>query len=241
MISKSIHKMNTINNNIIMEEMKALFDGCDSTIDAMQMSEPLFLKYPQYRQLIISYRDSLNYPDNIDLMTKVSSLQSVYETDTKDDALNLKNSLSSRSNDVVYLRTLERIVSRKRNRHGEYNRNRNQKDRLIISKRCPHCGENMRMSEDTTYIICGYPDTHKGYDWRGCCNDWCFSCEKLLCKSWEKDELNVESNRHHDDVCCKSHAKKNGFEYPKDYCHCIHNKYVTRKEYNIDYVSDIEF
>merc|ERR1711916_155232 len=113
----------------------------------MQMSDPLFLKYPDHRQLIISYRDSLMYPDNIDLMTKVTSLESVYNTASKDDALNLKNSLSSRSNDDIYLRTLERIVSRKRNKKKELSEQYT--NRPIIAKECPHCGESMKMPDDT--------------------------------------------------------------------------------------------
>jgi hypothetical protein len=229
---------NKYDNNII-EEMNALFIGCDSTIDAIQMSEPLLLKYPLYKQLIISYRDSLVYPDNIDLMTKVASLESVYNAPSKDDALNLKNSLGSRSNDIIYYRALERLVSRKRNRkieNGERYTNR-----PIISKECPHCGDNMKMSDDTAYVICGYPDDHRGYDWKGCCGDWCFACSKMLCKSWERDELNVEGNRHHDDECCKTHAKKNGYSYPNDYCNCIQNHNVMRKDYIPDYISSIEF
>jgi hypothetical protein len=225
-------------NNMIIE-MKTLFSGCDSKIDAMHMTEPLLLKYPDYKKIIISYRDSLIYPDNIDLMAKVASLESVYSASTRDDALNLKNSLSSRSNDPIYLRALERIVSRKRNKRNETNRT--YIPRTIIGRECPHCGETMRMPVGTTYVICGYPDENRGYDWKGCCGDWCFACGKMLCKTWERDELNVESNRHHDDNCCRPHAKKNGHNYLNNYCHCIQNHNVTRKDYISDNFSDIGF
>ena len=215
----------------ILNEMKSIFSGCDSTIDAIHMSEYLFSKYPQHKQLIVSYRDSLPYPDHIDLMTKIVSLESVSNAPSKDDALNLKNTLSSRSSDIIYLKTLERIVSRKRNKsytHDTYNTQYHHIPTVI--KNCPHCDEPMKMTEDTTYVICGYPK-NKGYDWNGCCCDWCFSCGKMLCKTWENDDLNVEENRYHDDSCCKAHSKRNGYTYPTDYCQCVQNQYVSRKEY----------
>ena len=99
----------------------------------------------------------------------------------------------------------------------------------------------MKMPDNTAYVICGYPDANRGYDWKGCCSDWCFSCGKMLCKTWDRDDLNVESNRFHDDECCKIHAKKNGHSYPKDYCNCIKNLNVIRKELIPDYGSDIGF
>jgi hypothetical protein len=230
---------NTNNIYLMYRKIKALFEGCDSTIDARHISEAIFLKYPQYRQLIISYRDSLIYPDNIDITTKITSLDSVSNSDTKDDAYTLKNNLISRSNDLIYSKSLERIVNRKGNRYRDYNTINYYKN--YVSKSCPHCGENMRMHDSTTYVICGYPDTHKGYNWKGCCNDWCFSCEKFLCKSWEKDNLNIESNRLHDDNCCKNHAKRNEHNYPQDYCHCILNSNVVRNDQVMSFVDDMGF
>ena len=231
---------NRVNEDQMLMEMRTIFGGCDSTLDAIQMSEPLFIKYPQYKQLIVNYRDAMTYPDNIDLMTKIASLDAVLQTESRDDALTLKNSLTSRSNDAIYNRTLDKIVSRKRNNRASRNTIYNAPTKLI-SKECPHCGETMRMPEGTTYVICGYPDTQRGYDWRGCCEDWCFSCGKMLCKTWDKDDLNVEGNRHHDDVCCKAHAKRNGHAYPEDYCHCIQNHNVTRKDYIPEMLTGMRF
>jgi len=224
--------------NKMFEEMKALYSCCDSTIDSMLISEALFSKYPEHKNIIISYRDSINYPDNIDISSKLSSLDSVYFADTKDDALALKNDLCSRSTDNIYSKTLDRIIGRKHNRYGDPTlryKSQAYRDKEYAVRRCPHCGIGMRMPEGTYYVICGYPDTYKGYDWRGCCNDWCFNCSKILCKSWEKDKLNIETNRFHDDECCKTHAKRNGFEYPKDYCHCILNKNIARKEIELSF------
>lgn len=236
-------------DNLLLKEIKALYDCCDSTLDAVQLSDIIFSKYknPEHRRLITSYRDSIVYPDNIDLSSKISSLESVCFTENKDDALNLKNDLSIRSTDPIYLKTLERLVNKRRNNYN-YNNNRNYnnygeynnfyksstKEIEYLSKKCPHCRINMKMPKDTSYVICGFADTFRGYDWRGCCNDWCFSCGKMLCKSWEKDRLNIVTNRFHDDECCKLHAKRNGYDYEKDYCLCS-NKNVIRKETEYDY------
>jgi hypothetical protein len=232
---------NTNDIYLMYRKIKALFEGCDSTIDARHISEAIFFKYPQYKQLIISYRDSLIYPYNIDITTKIASLDSISNSDTKDEAYTLKNNLISRSNDLIYSKSLERVVNRKGNRYRDYNTFNYYKNKNSVSKSCPHCGENMRMSDSTTYIICGYQDTHKGYNWKGCCNDWCFSCEKILCKSWEKDNLNIESNRIHNDTCCKNHAKKNEYVYPRDYCQCILNSNVIRKDHDLSFVDNIGF
>lgn len=215
----------------MFEQMKTLFDGCDSTIDAMHISEALFKKYPDCYHMIISYRDSLSYLDNTDTTTKLISMESIDNADTKEDAISMRNNLILRSTDPIFAKALDRIVNRKRYKKTKYIRKYDgfQKEPIYIVKRCPHCGENMRMADNTTYVICGYPNSFRGYDWNGCCNDWCFSCEKMLCKNWEKDCLNIESNRYHDDECCKSHANKNGYIFPRDYCSCINNNHVFHK------------
>lgn len=224
-------------DNFLLKEMKALYDCCDSILDAVQLSDMIFAKYPEHKRLITSYRDSIVYPDNIDISSKISSLESVCFAETKDDALNLKNDLSIRSTDSIYVKTLERLVNRRRNNYEDYNnpyKSSILKDIEYLSKKCPHCRINMKMPKDTSYVICGFADTFRGYDWRGCCNDWCFTCGKMLCKSWEKDRLNIVTNRFHDDECCKLHAKRNGYDYEKDYCICS-NKNVIRKETDYDY------
>lgn len=204
-------------------QMRALYNGCSSTIDAMNISECLFETYPEHKQLIISYRDSLIFPDTVDTTTKIASIASIVDTTDRDKAIQLKNSLTSRSTDTIYSKSLERAVHSKRKYHTNITYAKEYMTRI-----CPHCGVNMRMEEDTKYVICGYPDPRRGYDWRGCGADWCFQCEKMLCKTWERDELNIEFNRQHDSTCCKNHAKKSGYDYEKDYCHCPTNNNVLR-------------
>ena len=61
-------------------------------------------------------------------------------------------------------------------------------------------------------------NTKNGYDLKGCGRDWCFKCEKILCKLWEQDSLFLEMNRYHTKDCCKKHSIKNNKNYEKDYC-----------------------
>lgn len=217
--------------NELLNDMRIIFGSCDSTIDAIYLSEGLFKKYPDHKKIIINYRDSLSYQDNIDLQTKIASLRTLHLTKKKNDALKLKNNLESRSMDIIYHKCLAKIAKKKNHtQHDELDVIKPDKGNNII-KKCPHCSENMEMPKETTYVICGFADTRKGYDWNGCWNDWCFNCGKKLCKNWGNDKLNVLSNRHHTDKCCKVHAQQNNFKYPDDYCHCIINCNVTRKKY----------
>jgi hypothetical protein len=97
-----------------------------------------------------------------------------------------------------------------------------------IQKECPHCGEIYNGAPTTTHVICGYSDNRNGYNWSGCQRDWCFSCEKKLCKSWHDNKLWLEPNKIHNSDCCKQSCSKNTENY-NNYCQC-NNKYVNRKQ-----------
>lgn len=92
-----------------------------------------------------------------------------------------------------------------------------------IDNKCPHCGRLNSAPLGTTYIVCGVDVSGvlpiDNYD-ESCLNDWCFSCGKRLCKNWYTDELYNKTNRIHDNLCCKIHARKNNLQYPEDYCQC---------------------
>lgn len=94
-----------------------------------------------------------------------------------------------------------------------------------IDRCCPHCNNKYTDYEDVTYTICGY--SNRGYDWKGCGCDWCFSCGKKLCKRWDNNELYNKLNRFHDRRCCKLHALTTESVYPDDYCQC-NSFYVKR-------------
>jgi hypothetical protein len=113
--------------------------------------------------------------------------------------------------------------------NGNTNKNTKEKENSnsnVLVKYCPHCSEKYISSESTTHVICGYNDSHNGYNWTGCQKDWCFTCGKKLCKSWNENKLYLEPNRIHNSECCKQHAINNGESY-NNYCHC-NNKYVNR-------------
>ena len=88
----------------------------------------------------------------------------------------------------------------------------------IINKTCPHCNINLSLSKDCLYVICGY--TNENYEWLGCGRDWCGKCNKMLCKSWDKDNLDIIENRNHNDKCCKEYAKENKLNEDL-FCNCV--------------------
>lgn len=152
----------------------------------------------------------------------------------RDDCVDLKEEILCLTQDKAQINTIERVYKKKpfrpsyktlrQIRHsgqqfsGNYSMN-------AISKKCPHCGVKCTRENDSTYIICGYPDD--GYDMKGCGRDWCFKCNKFLCKTWHIDHLYDVRNKFHDEKCCREHAKKMGINYDKYYCHCD-NLFVDR-------------
>lgn len=203
----------------IYNQIKAILNGCDTILDAIPFCNMYSEMYPHMKSMIFSYANGYSYNDNVDIKTKQNMLYDVSMCDTKDDALNLISKITDRSHDDVYKRTMLRIANRKHykkiDRHTFNAIN-------YVRKTCPHpdCGHNVYLPENTQYVICGYTDPSRGYDWNGCGKDWCFQCGKMLCKSWDIDQLHLEMNRIHDIECCKNHAKINGNIYSDDYCQC---------------------
>jgi hypothetical protein len=92
------------------------------------------------------------------------------------------------------------------------------KTTYAVCKKCPHCGHINENARESNYIVCGYG--FDGFDWKGCGKDWCFRCEKKLCKKWDTDALYVMSNRKHNYYCCKSYCDKNNDDL-NEYYKCI--------------------
>lgn len=203
-------------------QIKAIFEGCDTLLDAIPFGNQYCEQYPHLKDMISSYMYSRHYMDTLDIKTKQSSLCDVDRAKYRDDALFLTSKLTQGTQDDVFKKTLERLSSRK-----DFNkRDSRQKEEIkLISKKCPHCQHTITMPDHTDYVICGYHDNVHGYDWKGCGRDWCFQCEKILCKKWESDMLMMEENKTHCSDCCSKHSILNNHNYPDDYCQClnVHN------------------
>lgn len=224
-----------MNNENIINIMNSLFECCDSMTDAKNYSEMLIDKYPEYSNTIESYRDSYNYNESMDLSTKLYSITSLIESNNINNSDTIINNIKSKTNDKILLHVLKRLYSncKKSNRNIESNNN----DNTTIVKNCPHCNMTYtrRSSANTTYLICGYTDTKRGYDMKGCGKDWCFKCGKKLCKSWENDHLYLESNRKHDTECCFKKSIMCDEDHNTEYCHCYENIHIDLDIININF------
>lgn len=208
----------TISYDELYKQLKGILDGCDTLLDGIPFLNYYVDTYPDKKNFIINYINSKRYNDNIDIKTKQSIIYDVYMSNTKNKALNIIYDTTKNTLDQVYKNTLNRISNTK-----DYIITRKYKKKIVnIQKKCPHkkCGHIISMPKDTQYVICGYTDTKVGYDWNGCGRDWCFKCEKILCKSWEEHKLHIVLHRHHTTDCCKKHAKKYSYKYPDNYCRC---------------------
>lgn len=215
----------------VYSELKPILDGCDTILDALHFSKQYIEKYPHMKSMITSYVNGKNYRDTIDIKTKQMMMMDVDRCTSRDDALALVSKISEKTTDDVFKRTLENLAHRKNYKRIENDvNNTNKKLEVFVNKKCPHCRHSINMPENTTYVICGYHNPSTGYDWLGCGRDWCFKCEKILCKRWETDSLNLQINRYHDEECCSKHAKANGYQYPNDYCQC-HSLHICTRSY----------
>jgi hypothetical protein len=221
-----MEEANDITYKELYTQLKAIFDGCDTIMDANHFGCIYIKKYPHMKNIILSYMNGRTYKDTINVRTKQTMMYDVHMRDNRDDALEAISKLVNKTTDDVYRKTLERIAYRKdyrKNKHknvGLYNDSHSVKN---VSKKCPHCSHVLNMPENTQYVICGYHNPVHGYDWNGCGRDWCFECNKMLCKRWETHGLHLQMNRSHDEECCSKHARENGNKYPDDYCQCNNN------------------
>lgn len=212
--------VNNLTHKDIYAQLKGILDGCDTILDAIPFCNNYSNKYPHMKEFIYSYVNGKRYNDTVDIKTKQSIIYDIYMADTKNNALNISSVALKRTTDTVYKNTLDRLSNTKE--YKILQKPKKQKNIDHIQKKCPHkkCGHIASMPKDTQYIICGYTDPIHGYDWNGCGRDWCFECEKILCKSWEINKLHNTLNRNHNSECCKKHALLNSYKYPDNYCQC---------------------
>lgn len=190
-----------------------------SNVDSFDNAEQVISKYLKLssndneKKLIKSLLNKNKYNKIIPLKEFMEYITILETTDIEKGGY-IANLIKRNTTDKSQINTLERILKIK---NWEIN-----KDDKNIIKSCPHCGYKMKGNEWTDYVICGYYES-SGYNLKGCGFDWCFKCQKKLCKFWEFNNLCDEYNRFHNSTCCKSYANHTDDIYPDDFCQCSNN------------------
>ncbi len=215
-----------MDSNNKFNEFNDILSGCRTITDAHNFKTIYLKTYPDTESLVRSMVNGKRYEKIVDMKTMSTLLDGINKTQYKEDALQLIETCNAFTTDATQKKTFSRITNNKPLRPKNIMNITNPKNitgatDLTIAKNCPHCNSLYNGYLYETYVVCGYPiSTKNGFDWKGCQRDWCFKCEKMLCKMWTDDQLFVETNRVHDVECCKKHAKINNKIYPDDYCQC---------------------
>jgi hypothetical protein len=169
------------------------------------------------KALMISYLNIAHYTIKMNMQKFIIYLGAIDIIYYRENAQAILNDIEININDIAQLNTLKRIIKNKPFKQDN--------SAISENKSCPHCDKKTTMPHNNNYVICGY--TQKGFDWKGCGKDWCFSCEKKLCKSWHGNVLYNKLNRYHNSKCCKSFASHSNDDYLTNYCMCT-NENVNR-------------
>jgi hypothetical protein len=210
-----------MDNILFYKKLKSLSSGCRTFDDAIFICNNNNLNKLE-KELVNSIIHSMKFYNVLDIKSMLKYINIMNNYKYKEDCFDLLDNIIKKTNDPAQIKTFQRIANIKPFKPQYITINDIKNKHLLIEKHCPHCNHLCSGSDDTSYIICGY--TQNGYDWEGCGKDWCFNCNKILCKSWENDKLYLPINRIHDDTCCNLHAKNNNKQYIEDYCQCSINK-----------------
>jgi hypothetical protein len=236
-------------------QFKNVLSGCRTILDAYYFAEIYSKRYPDMKNIVYSMIHGKRYDSVLDFRTMKNVMAELNEQVYKEDALIMAENIINKISDPIQINTLTRIANSKASKPfvqqeqppkftqfvskldimKKYDGLQHIKLKLdmfsdmydIVTKKCPHCQHDCNAKQNSTYVVCGYSDENVGYDWEGCGKDWCFQCEKILCKTWDQDKLYLESNRVHNTSCCVTHAHTHGKNYPNDYCQCT-TKHVSR-------------
>lgn len=198
-------------------KLKYILSGLKTRDDAIAIISKLTLSHQIYN-LAMSYINGKKYDVAFDNNTMIKYIRELSLCKYKDDVHESMQGFINNTADVAQIKTFFRIANSKPSRPQYTKDMKHKNDIQNVTKKCPHCGHKCIAPKGTKYVICGYYDT--GYDWDGCGADWCFKCNKLLCKKWDNDKLYIPINRVHDNKCCKKHAKINNKDYQNEYCMC---------------------
>lgn len=204
-------------SNEIYNKFNHVLSGCVTILDALYFVNKYIKLYPESSKILYSMVYGKQYDSVIDFRTFNKKLIQLNTYSFKEDVnKNITIYINQGLNKIQEI-SLLRISYIKPSYSPLINNVSLNKNN--ISKSCPHCKQTYINDNDVNYIICGY-NSH-GYDWKGCCNDWCFKCGKMLCKNFTTHKLFVETNKIHTFICCREHAQKTNHLYPDDYCQCI--------------------
>jgi hypothetical protein len=218
-----------INNdelNTFNEKYKWVFSGVKALRDGFTLIDKLNITGNK-RLLVLSLINNKRFERKFDITTIHDTIYDIMECKYREEAYDKIEQLTKITIDVAQMRTFMRIALSKpfRPKYIPIKQVKDNINDIIVTKKCPHCSHKCSSKKNTEYIICGFGDTgysgkDTGYDWEGCNKDWCFKCGKILCKTWEADQLFLLFNRIHTNKCCKKHAQINNKKYPEDYCQC---------------------
>lgn len=94
-------------------QLKAIFEGCDTIVDALPFGNTYIEIYPHMKSMIVSYMNGKHYRDVIDIKTKQSMLQDIDAINNREEALASVSKLTEKTTDDVYKRVMERIANKK--------------------------------------------------------------------------------------------------------------------------------
>ena len=214
-------------------EFSHILSGCRTIIDAYYFAELYIKNNTEMSTLIYSMVNGKRYDTVLDFNSIISTVEIINNYKYINENDDCTENQINKTNDTAQKRVFSRILKNKPTKHEKIcidiqNVPETEIKKPTMTKNCPHCSNSYIAEISAQYVICGYMDSHTGFDWKGCGKDWCFSCGKMLCKSWDTNQLFLELNRGHDNDCCKQHAQQSSKDYINEYCQC-NNPNVNRK------------
>lgn len=211
---------------VFYNKYKHIIKGESTLNDAKYILDKLNIAEDNVKyKLMMSLVNNNSYM--MDYQTIFNSSQELNKLPYREDAYTYINKLLRNTNDLAQIKFLTKKANTKPLKPLAIKQEKNvtigtsktifDGDINRTEKKCPHCKNKLLGCCNSNYIICGYSDV--GYDLIGCGKDWCSKCEKMLCKSWNLDQLYSEENRTHNNTCCKEYAEKNKLNY-SNFCQC---------------------
>ena len=220
--------MDILNNNKY-NEFYDILSGCRTILDAFSFAQKYIKANPEMKNIVMSMINGKRYEYVMDMNGMISLMERLDFLVYKEDVIDLIETYLEKTLDPTQRKALYRVANLKalRPKIPEPSKIKLIKT-TFISKKCPHCGLECTVPENTHHTICGYENKITGYNLIGCGCDWCFKCGKMLCKKWNTNQLFLDDNKHHDGICCRLHAEENNNNYEEEYCMCL-TEYVDRK------------